>query len=348
MTTIAILAAGLALASPEQAQGEGAASPAYRDEGALADARRIAAAVLAGDAQTIIIQSDPKFVAEMGGEAKLRAFIAELPGKLGKETALHHERLLFRPRGPFYSRLAAMEKGPSRRIDVSFEPANGLITALTVQQARNKGTHVPPRVAKTHLTLPFGIPPTGHGWAISEGGAEVIDNYHTRLDTYYAIDVSPRALNTPPRNARPADSPCWDVPINAAAPGKVVIARDGMIDEPKLGVNGNAAGGPGNHVILDHGNGEFTLYAHLRQGSVTATPGDRIARGQQIGRCGNSASSGPHLHFQLMDSGDLDTARGIPPVFHDYFAPLRYVERGTLVRGDIVLPAPPLQKPQRK
>jgi hypothetical protein len=233
-----------------------------------------------------------------------------------------------------------MEKGPPIRLDMFLDAETGLITSLAVKPARGKGVHVPTRPAKTRLTLPFGMPRAGHVWRIGEGGADVIDNYHARLDTYYAIDVSPRPLNNPAQPASPSDAPCWDLPIKAAAPGTVAIARDGMLDEPKIGTNRNPGGGPGNHVIVDHRNGEFTLYAHLRQGSVTVKPGDPVGRGQEVGRCGNSASNGPHLHFQLMDGSDLDKARSIPPIFYDYFAPLRYVERGTLVAGDVVLPTP--------
>jgi hypothetical protein len=262
---------------------------------------------------------------------------------MGKETALDHDRLIVRVRGPAYSRIAKMEKGPPMRVDIFFDAETGLITSLAVKPARNKGEHVPPRPAKTRLTLPFGVPRAGHVWRVGEGGAEVIDNYHTRLDTYYAMDISPRALNNPVQPASLADAPCWDLPIRAAAPGAVVVTRDGMVDEPKLGTNSNPKGGPGNHVIVDHRNGEFTLYAHLRHGSIIVKSGEVVARGQELGRCGNSASTGPHLHFQLMDGSDLDTARGIPPVFYDYFAPLRYVERGTLVSGDVVLPAPRLR-----
>jgi len=348
MKTIAIVAVGLALASSVQAQGQDVASQAYQHEGALGDARRIAAAVLKGDAERIIAQSDPKFAAEMGGQAELRAFVAKLPGEVGKETALDHERMRLGLRGLAYSRIAKMEKGAPVRVDLLFDAATGLITSLAVKPAADKGVHVPPRSANTRLTLPFGNPRPGHVWTLSNGGAQVVDNYHARLDTYYAIDISPRALNDLARPASPADAPCWDLPIKAAAPGTVAVVRDGMVDEPKLGTNGNVVGGPGNHVILDHRNGEFTLYAHLRQGSIRVKSGEPVVRGQEIGRCGNSASNGPHLHFQLMDGSDLETARGIPPVFHDYFAPLRYVERGTLVGGDVVLPAPSLQRPERK
>ncbi|EGX60210.1 secreted peptidase [Streptomyces zinciresistens K42] len=69
----------------------------------------------------------------------------------------------------------------------------------------------------------------------------------------------------------------------------------------------------GNHVVLDLGAGTFALYAHLRNGSLTVREGDRVTAGQRLARCGNSGNSTePHLHFQLMDTADPDTARGIP------------------------------------
>ncbi|MGP4012616.1 M23 family metallopeptidase [Streptomyces sp. 4N124] len=69
----------------------------------------------------------------------------------------------------------------------------------------------------------------------------------------------------------------------------------------------------GNHVVLDLGNGTFAAYAHLRRDSLTVREGDRVRAGQLLARCGNSGnSSEPHLHFQLMDGPDPDTARGIP------------------------------------
>jgi murein DD-endopeptidase MepM/ murein hydrolase activator NlpD len=69
----------------------------------------------------------------------------------------------------------------------------------------------------------------------------------------------------------------------------------------------------GNHVVLDLGNGTYALYAHLQHGSLTIREGDRVTAGQPLARCGNSGNSTePHLHFQLMDGPDPDTARGTP------------------------------------
>ena len=56
----------------------------------------------------------------------------------------------------------------------------------------------------------------------------------------------------------------------------------------------------GKHVILSHGNGYKTLYAHLNSFSVKQ--GDRVARGRKIGETGNTGySTGPHLHFGIYD-----------------------------------------------
>jgi len=74
----------------------------------------------------------------------------------------------------------------------------------------------------------------------------------------------------------------------------------------------------GNYVVLDHGSGEFSLYAHLRQGSVPVEIGDTVAAGDVIGRVGNTGhSTEPHLHFQMMDGPDPLSANGLPVMFED-------------------------------
>jgi murein DD-endopeptidase MepM/ murein hydrolase activator NlpD len=55
----------------------------------------------------------------------------------------------------------------------------------------------------------------------------------------------------------------------------------------------------GNYVLIDHGGGKFTLYGHLREGSVKVKAGDKVQAGQTIGGMGNSgASGGVHLHWE--------------------------------------------------
>lgn len=62
--------------------------------------------------------------------------------------------------------------------------------------------------------------------------------------------------------------------------------------------------GYGCHVIINHADGFQSLYAHLSQYNVE--PGDRVARGQVIGRMGSTGrSSGTHLHFEVRQNGVL-------------------------------------------
>lgn len=77
--------------------------------------------------------------------------------------------------------------------------------------------------------------------------------------------------------------------IVAAASGKVIRSGSG--------------GGYGNFVIIDHGNGRSTLYAHMN--SLAASTGEIVAQGQTIGYVGTTGNStGPHLHFETRLNGN--------------------------------------------
>ena len=63
--------------------------------------------------------------------------------------------------------------------------------------------------------------------------------------------------------------------------------------------------GYGCHIIIDHGNGYQTLYAHLSE--LWVSGGDGVSKGQSIGRMGSTGrSTGPHLHFEIRSGGLLN------------------------------------------
>ncbi|WP_028559434.1 murein hydrolase activator EnvC family protein [Paenibacillus pinihumi] len=74
--------------------------------------------------------------------------------------------------------------------------------------------------------------------------------------------------------------------IYAAESGVVLVAQ--------------ATSGYGNTVIIDHGNGMWTLYGHIRNGGIKVDAGQTVKRGQKIAEVGSTGNStGPHLHFEV-------------------------------------------------
>lgn len=93
---------------------------------------------------------------------------------------------------------------------------------------------------------------------------------------------------------------------------------------------------PGNLVVVDHGNGEFSHYAHLATGSAKVKVGDRVKQGQPLALLGTSGNSTePHLHFQLADGPDPLYSAGLPCRFSNVELPWADWER-QLQTGDIV------------
>jgi murein DD-endopeptidase MepM/ murein hydrolase activator NlpD len=120
--------------------------------------------------------------------------------------------------------------------------------------------------------------------------------------------------------------------VRAPAAGIVAYARDDVADNPSTGnqdfdklllLPDPPWGIAGNCVVIDHDDGEWSLLAHMMKGSVKVKKGERVAQGQVIGRLGNSgATTGPHLHYHLMDGPRILVSDGLPAQFENTCQPM--------------------------
>ncbi|MGH8029620.1 MAG: M23 family metallopeptidase, partial [Arenimonas sp.] len=109
--------------------------------------------------------------------------------------------------------------------------------------------------------------------------------------------------------------------IHAIGEGVVVAVENTRPDDRQFDQNQLASDKMvlfGNYVVIDHGGGEFGVYAHAQQGSVAVKVGDKVAQGAVVAKVGASGSANfPHLHFQLQSGPDLD-AEALPSYFNGY------------------------------
>ena len=86
------------------------------------------------------------------------------------------------------------------------------------------------------------------------------------------------------------------VDMNASHGDRIIAAEDGVV------ILSGVKGGYGNTVMIDHGGGMVTLYAH--QSKLGVSVGKTVTRGQTVGWIGSTGqSTGPHLHFEVRING---------------------------------------------
>jgi murein DD-endopeptidase MepM/ murein hydrolase activator NlpD len=88
---------------------------------------------------------------------------------------------------------------------------------------------------------------------------------------------------------------------------EIYATGDGVIESIESKFSGY-----GQHVIINHGFGYESLYAHMSR--VAVRPGQKVRRGQIIGYVGNTGTStGPHLHYEVIKNGEK-----VDPSFYFY------------------------------
>ena len=115
--------------------------------------------------------------------------------------------------------------------------------------------------------------PVDSEWWFSSGFGRRIDPFTGRPQAHYAIDIAGRE----------------GTPVLATADAAV----DKIAYHPRLGY----------HIKLDHGGDVYTLFGHL-QGAPKLKKGEKVVRGQRIGRVGESGrTTAPHLHYAVHVNG---------------------------------------------
>jgi hypothetical protein len=178
-------------------------------------------------------------------------------------------------------------------------------------------------------------------WWVFWGGRSERENYHARfLDRRHAVNFAVwRGTGTYEGDGlRNEDYGAWNQPVLAPADGTVVVAVDGIRDNrPRFEATHHKAPA-GNHVLIDLGNEEYALLAHLRKGSVRVKVGQAVKAGEVIGQCGNSGNSAePHIHLHLQDRKEIFArAVALPAQFRKLEIDGRPMDRGTVRQGQFV------------
>lgn len=117
----------------------------------------------------------------------------------------------------------------------------------------------------------------------------------------------------------------WGLPVRAAASGTVAAVHDGQPDNVVIGTvdmwtervsKDNPMSSYCNYVLIDHGSGEFSLVAHLQNGSLRVKKGGLVKAGDRVASVGNSgASGGVHVHFERRTGGGIAGIETLPAAF---------------------------------
>lgn len=192
------------------------------------------------------------------------------------------------------------------------------------------------------------LPLRGEWMLPNTPGSKIPSHGTNKLGTRYAFDFIQVDWERPGLPAYRASLPryllfglaledyyCWGQEIYAPCDGTIVTAEDGYKERERtrlfsdmVNAYKNAAFDPqkddiksvtGNYVIIEYSCKVYVGLCHLQTGSLQVSPGQKVYKGDLIGKVGHSGNSFmPHLHFQLMDSPDISTAHGLPCAFESY------------------------------
>lgn len=226
-----------------------------------------------------------------------------------------------------------------------------LLIATSLQGCANKAapSNFLNYQTKSSLTFPL----RGESLVV-HGGRKIEQNAHaSEKDQRFAIDVV--ALKQGSRTLQEQGITVFDAvtyegnkkqnesyyifgrDVIAPANGRIIDTLDGVPDAIPSDTHYDFKQPAGNYVVIDHGNNEFSMLAHLKNGSIRFNKGDLVVAGDVIGSVGNTGNSTePHLHYHLQNTPKWKKGEGLPAQFQQYIANGQFIQRGEPIRGQII------------
>ncbi len=168
--------------------------------------------------------------------------------------------------------------------------------------------------------------PINEEWYTFWGGTNELVNYHYPLENQrYAYDLFILKEDTSFNGDPEENESYFAFGKEVVAPlDGVIISAENTIADNTPNVDTNEEQLLGNHVVIEHENDEYSVIAHLKEGSLRVSKGDSVSAGDILGLAGNSGnSSEPHIHFHVADSADWENAASIRIKLEDEIEPVR-------------------------
>ncbi|MGD0906291.1 MAG: M23 family metallopeptidase [Candidatus Acidiferrales bacterium] len=286
-----------------------------------------------GTVNDIWLHLSPQMQNLFGNEDALLGMHLQMAGQFGVETKVIDERVTRLGELTIYQREVMFQRSPTpMMVQWSFD-TTGIVTGFFIQPYVPAESHFLAYKDKASLRLPF-----KGTWLVLNGGRSLTENRHAvSADQRFAYDIATieHGRTFSGDGNRLKQHFCFGRAVLAPGAGIVVEAKDGIPDNI---INfPNASPPEGNHVVIDHGNGEYSVLAHFKLGSLKVKMGDKVTPGEKVGECGNSGNTAtPHLHIHLQNTPVIFTGEGLPMQFQNFTADKNFVASGELERGQIV------------
>jgi hypothetical protein len=267
-------------------------------------------------------------------KGNLVTFREQAFAQLGSEAAIVSESVEEADGFSVYLRTVRFEKLDQLiHVQWAFD-ANGRVAGFFIRPVQTEApTEFLDYETQTALRLPF-----DGDWYVFWGGRSLAQNYHTAFpDQRFAYDLLMMKDGSTHAGdgSRNEDYYCFGQRIVTPGAGVVVEMKNSVEDNIPGVMNPNQA--LGNHVIIDHGNGEYSFLAHFKQDTVAVQKGQKLEAGEFLGLCGNSGnSSEPHLHFHLQTTVVFQHGDGLPAQFENYIADGEVTVRGEPTKGTTI------------